>query len=372
MNFRECRQGTLLELIRHVDDTVDAHRAFLMCGGMRNAYYVIKYRGVKLLAITGCGETNVPGIFEILDIPYSVIKAHDFWDTFVEESKDNENFYVLPVVRAMLNTDSVDMDNYQLVGQSYFLVDHVEDDKMYFSVIDQNNLTIDNFSTYITKNVINTCNNSSEWAKEADFEAYRINKEDLKKSTIINALINLSEKELLYKNIAEFDLNEKMVGEQGTVRYDGEQVYSDIAKYLENLLDYLKQVKDTEKYKKFMNFVYLQFINFRKMLVAGTDCYYRSEFYEIIQGYPEFSSTSSKWKALMAKWRKFGRTLSAIESKREFMENNMEQYIEEIINEWHILSIEERELMLEMQDIMMENDEIDYEDLVCKWQLQTP
>ena len=73
MNFRECRQGTLLELIRYISKDVDARKAFLITGGMRNAYYVLKFRGVQLIGLSGCGETNVPGIFELLDMPYTVI-----------------------------------------------------------------------------------------------------------------------------------------------------------------------------------------------------------------------------------------------------------------------------------------------------------
>lgn len=362
MNFRECRQGTLLELIRYISKDVDARKAFLITGGMRNAYYVLKFRGVQLIGLSGCGETNVPGIFELLDMPYTVIGSKDFWDVFKKERKDNKNFYVLPVVRSMLNVENVDMDHYQLVGQSYFLVDHIEGDRMYLRTIDQNNLIVRTDEYFISKNVLMTCDNKGEWIKEADFEAYRINKDGLLKSKKLCELVKMSEKELLYKNIAEFTDDLKMVGDQETIRYDGKQVYDDIQKYLENIISYLKQVKGTPKYDNFKNFVYLQFVNFRRMVVAGTDGYYRSEFFEIIKDYEEFSGILKEWQTLIAQWRGFGRKLAMIETKKQFMVDGIEAYVLMIVDEWKRLSIKEYELILELQDLIEDSFECEDDD----------
>ncbi len=348
MNFRECRQGVLLELLREVNMDVDAHKCFLISGGMRNAYYVMAYRNMKIWGLCGCGETNVPGILEIMDIPYEIINSTNIWDTFSQDENKNDKFYVLPVVRDVLNTESIEMDKYNLIGHSYFIISHIENDRLFFRTISQNDLVVRTDEYYITHNVLSQMNNNSEWIKEAEFEGYVIKKSDLRKCEKLQELTSKRELEILEMNIKTFLTNDKIVGTQKTERYDGEQTYAAIQKYIEEMLIFYKKVEGTEKEKHFQNFIYLQLANFRKMLVSGTDGYYRTEFLEIISSYSKYEEYVEEWNYIIALWRNFGRALAIAQSKKVLFDKT-EIILNNILDIWKQIAVRERNLILKMQ-----------------------
>ena len=98
------------------------------------------------------------------------------------------------------------------------------------------------------------------------------------------------------------------------------------------------------------------------MVVAGTDGYYRSEFFEIIKDYEEFSGILKEWQTLIAQWRGFGRKLAMIETKKQFMVDGIEAYVLMIVDEWKRLSIKEYELILELQDLIEDSFECEDDD----------
>lgn len=348
MTFRECRLGVLLEIMREVNSDIDARKCFLISGGMRNAYYVMAYRKMKMWGLCGCGETNVPGIFELLDIPYEVINSEKFWDTFRNDENKDEKFYVLPVVRSVLNTESVEMEKYNLIGHSYFLVSHIEKDRMYFRTIYQKDITVRMDEYYITQNVFSQMNNNSEWIKEAEFEGYIIKKSDLKECKKLQDLAAKSELELLEMNIQKFLLNEKNVGAQRTERYDGEQTYEALQRYFEEMLSFNKKVEGTNKEQAFKNFIYIQLANFRKMLVSGTDGYYRTEFLEILSSYSKYSEYVEEWNQIIALWRNLGRALAVAQSKKVLFEKT-ETILNNILSIWKDVAAKEMALINRMQ-----------------------
>ena len=201
VNFRECRQGVLLEMMQSLDQNITAKKSFLITGGMQNAYYIMPYHNLKLWGLCGCGEVNVPGVFEIFDIPFKIIKAKDFWNTYKEDKEKSNKSYILPMVRSVLNTSEANLDNYTLVGHSYFTVDNIENDRLYFRTVNQNTMEFKNNEYYLEHDIYDHMNNKSEWIKESEFEGYIVIKSDLKKSRVLNDLLKNSEKKLLEMNI---------------------------------------------------------------------------------------------------------------------------------------------------------------------------
>lgn len=342
MNFRECRQAVMKELLSFVDPSFDSRKNFLFLGGMRSAAYLFNYDKVKLYGLCGCGEINTPGIFEILEIDYKVIMAKDLFKVYDKAYPASDNFFVIPAVREMLNTDVVNMDNYSLVGHSYFTINSIDDEKIYLNTYDENE------KYYLDRKVYNRINNSRNWIMEADFEIYVIDKNKLRKNTKLVMALQTSEKELLQKNINTFLVNTKNIGKAGTIRYEGIQVYEIISNHILAAYKYLKKVKGSDKYAKFLTYIYLQLINFRKMIAAGSDAYYRSEFLEILSTYPEAADELNEWKALIALWRKFGRVLSRVASK-QYLANYAEEGLLELVQVWSRISDKEIKLIMRLK-----------------------
>lgn len=354
MNFRECRQAALFEIFQYLDPDISPKKNFLICGGMRNAYYLLTYHKVKIFGLCGCGEINVPGVFEIFDMKYSTIPANIFWDYFKNDQDKDDYFYVFPAVRAVLNVEDIDLEHYNLVGHSYFLVDRIEGERLYLRTINHNVPEDQKVVYYVTHNVYNKINNKSEWIKEADFEIYQIKKTDLHNSKVLAELLSKTEKELLKENIKTFLDNETYVGEQDeTVRYEGEQVYEAVAKHIAGMIDYLKKTVGTQKCENFKNYIYLQLVNFRKLLVAGTDGYYRTEFCNILEDYEEFTDDVERWNDIIALWRKFGRVLSMSEKKEYFMEHT-EEILERLLSVWNEIVKAEVESIKMLQEKIAE------------------
>lgn len=327
MNFRECRQAAIKEILTFVDPTFDSRKNFLFLGGMRSAAYLFDYNKVKLYGLCGCGEINTPGIFEILEIDYKVIKANELFRVYNKDYPVSDNFFVIPAVREILNTDVVNMDNYSLVGHSYFTINSIDDENIYLNTYNQNE------KYYLNKKVYNHINNNRQWIMEADFEIYVIDKNKLRRNTNLAVALKTSERELLLKNISTFLINTKDIGKSGTIRYEGIQVYDIISNHILAEYKYLKKVQGSDKYAKFLTYVYLQLINFRKMIAAGSDAYYRSEFVEILSSYPEAKDELNEWKDIIALWRRFGRVLSRVASKY-YLEKYAEEGLIELLQVW--------------------------------------
>ncbi|RDY31936.1 hypothetical protein [Lachnotalea glycerini] len=343
MNYRECRQGALQEMLGFVDSNISAKKNFLVLGGMRNAMYLFEYHGVKLYGLCGCNEINIPGIFKILDIEFTKIPPEEFWNTYEEEFGKGKNFYLLPVVRDILNVDDADLDNYNLIGHSYFLVNRIENDKIYFKPINSEE------EFYLTRKVFNKINNSREWIIESDFEGYCIKKHALKCSETVKSLLQMTERDLLINNINAFLKNKKVVGERGCIRYDGEQVYGLVETHMKEMLAYLEKIKGTVKYDQFMRYVYLQLINFRKMIAAGSDGYYRSEFCDILLDYPQLKEEVEQWENIVCMWRKYGRKLAQVASLK-YLSQNAEEGIKQLIYMWNQIKDAEISSMNQLKD----------------------
>ena len=114
------------------------------------------------------------------------------------------------------------------------------------------------------------------------------------------------------------------------------------------MLDYLNKVKDTPKCDAFKNFTYLQLTNFRRMLVAGSDGYYRTEFKEIISQYDEYQPYIAEWDIIIGLRRTFGRALARKQSKK-YMYENAEDILKKLIQIWNSISQKEPELIRRMQ-----------------------
>lgn len=334
MNYRECRLTSLYEIMKYNQPDLTLKKAFLALGGMRNALYLFKCHGVEIYSLCGCNEVNVPGIFEILNIDFTVIKHDEFFEAYEREQVDNKYLYVIPVVRDMLNVEDVDLNNYSLIGQSFFVVDVIEEDKIYFKT------DIGEERYYLAKNVYDKVSEKANWVIESDYEVYRIDKEKVKENISLSKLLVTSESELLIQNIKAFTKNDIMYGDQGTVRYEGEQVYDMIINHLSKMKEYLIAEKDSEKYHKFIKYVYLQLINFRKMLVAGTDGYYRTEFCDVLKGYPKLASEIEKWDQIIYLWRNLGRKMKQVGSL-QYLDKKAEEGLDILIKDFTFIKQEE-------------------------------
>ena len=297
------------------------------------------YQGIEILGLCGCYEINVPGIFELFDIKYETIPANEFWEVFKQESVHEDSHFILPFVRDVVNTEDVDLTKNNLIGASYLLVDRIEGDRMYLNTREYD--VGDEEGYYITKSVYDKLNNNKKWIYEADFEGYRVYKKDLKDSYFVRERLNKTEKELLIDNIVNFQMDNTMIGDEGTIRYEGNRVYEDISGYLENMLELLVRQKGTDYYNKLLQYVYLQLINFRKMIAAGSDGYYRTEFREILSGYDEFKDDLDRWDKIIGLWRSFGRVL-AQGQKKAYLCSHAEKVIKQLIEIWKNIAYEEK------------------------------
>lgn len=327
MNFRECRLRAMYDIFKILDENISIEKTFLLLGGMRNAVYCFKGRGVKILGLSGCGEINSPGVFDLLGISYDKINTSCFLEEYYRENNQYENIYIIPALREMLNTESTDLANIVLVGHSYFLVDSIRENKIYFKTIGDNN------DYYMHLNVFKQITNDKQWIMEADFEVYKINIECLKNNETLRQLMCESEEKLLHNNIRTFLKNSQLVGDEGTTRYEGEQSYTYVINHLNAMKKKLIAINGTNEYPKFLKYVYIQMANFRKYIASGSDGYYRTEFCEILSSILQLFEHRDYWENVVWSWRNLGRTLAQVTSMK-YLENNAIQGIEELVKQW--------------------------------------
>lgn len=348
MNYRECRQKSIQQILKVLDQDITMQKTFLLLGGIRNGMYYFNYNNIKLIGLSGCAEINCPGIFEILNIDFKTIPADQFIEHYRYGENRSENVYVIPVMRELLNTKEVDMDKTMLIGHSYFTVKDVDDEKIIFHTID------DSAMYYIDLDVFRQVNNKKHWIMESDFNVYEINKKKLLQNESLREMMKKSEEELLYENVQEFLMDREETGEEGTVRKDGRQVYDLVAEHLSNMKRKLEELEGTDRYENFIKYVYFQLANFRKFIAAGSDGYYRTEFCDVLEhtDKKEIDKNREKWMDIVAKWRVLGRKLAQL-TNIKYLRDNASSGLEGLISEWNQIKIDEINAMTELKKIIV-------------------
>lgn len=327
MNFRECRLRAIHDIFKILDESISIEKTFLLLGGMKNAVYYFNGRGIKILGLSGCGEINSPGVFDLFEISYDKIISSCFLEEYYTSNNRFENIYVIPALREMLNTESIDLKNLVLVGHSFFIVDSIKENKIYFKTIG------DNTDYYMHLDVFGQITNTKEWIMEADFEVYKININKLKDNEFLRLQMRESEEKLLQNNIKTYLVNTQMVGDEGTIRFEGEQSYTYVINHLNAMKKKLLAIKGTSEYDKFIKYVYIQMANFRKYIASGSDGYYRTEFCDILSKILPSTLHREYWENVVGAWRNLGRTLVQVTSMK-YLENNAVQGLEELVRQW--------------------------------------
>lgn len=163
--------------------------------------------------------------------------------------------------------------------------------------------------------------------------------------------MNVNEYELFVENVNTFLDNTKLVGDEGTVRLEGEQAYDIVIQHLHAMKNKLYSVKDTDEYSKFIKYVYIQLANFRKYIAAGSDGYYRTEFCEMLSDIVDLPEYKSYWEGIVKQWRMIGRLLVQITSLK-YLEKSGIEALDKLISQWEIVK------ELEMEGIKRLNKEL--------------
>lgn len=347
MNFRECRQNSIYRILKILDNDLTIQKTFMLLGGIRNGMYFLNYHGINLIGLSGCAEINCPGIFEILGVEFSCIQPDSFIQLFHQANNKKNNIYIIPILRDMLNTDKVDLDKLLIIGHSYLVVKSIDEKRIYFDTLD------DNDDYYLDIGVFNKMNNKSQWVIESDFCVYEINIDKVSKNNKLEEFVNRSEKELLYDNVHNFLKNEKATGDCGTVRMDGEQVYEIVENHLLNMRKNLELVKNTDKYDNFTKYIYLQLVNIRKHIAAGSDGYYRVEFCDVLSNCTntKIEDNIKKWNCIVSNWRTMGRKLAQV-TNMKYLEHNADEALKNLIKSWNEIKHLEIGAMNELAGIL--------------------
>lgn len=307
MNFRECRMVSLHGLMDYAcDGKLSMEDTFLMLGGIRNSIYYFHVRGMEMIGTGGTEEINCPGIFDVFDISYETITAKQFENEMNEgDVSKSPYFYIIPVMGEMINKPVEELEDIGTFGQSFFLVNSYENGRahFYYPIKD----------AWVDVNVLKEVEKDKSWVVEAEFCIYKIDKKALKENKVIHSLASKSREEHVLEVLKKFNTESVLKGDAGTIRIDGPEAYDRVIDYFEEMKSFLNN-SDDKKRKGFLNYIYLQMIQFRKFMLSGTDGYYRSEFnvilHQLYGDNEKYREILSKWDELETSWRNIGRVLS--------------------------------------------------------------
>lgn len=277
----------------------------------------------------GTAEINCPGVFDIMGIDYNRMEAKQFIDQLKEDLIDLEKyFYVIPVMPEMLEKSIEELNDVVVFGQSFFVVDHIENNRIIFYFPAN--------TTWIDIDVLKKVSKDSKWVVEAEFEIYQINKAALRENRVIRKSWKKGTEKLLEENLREFGEYSIMTGTMGTVRIDGSEAYDRILHHFQNMRNYYKLLEDSKK-ELFCKYIYLQLLEFKKFMLSGTDAYYRNEFnlilHDLYNDISEFKDVFTRWDELELKWREFGRELNRICTYKKIITKPVE-CLDEIVSFW--------------------------------------
>lgn len=331
MNFRECRIVSLHKLIDYsCGGGISVEDSFLMLGGIRNSIYYFHSHGVDMIGTSGTEEINCPGIFEELDIAYEPITVSRFeQETEEVDAESAPHFYLVSVMAEMLNKPFEEFKGIGTFGQSFFVVERVENKIIHFYYPFN--------STWIDIDILREVEKNKEWLVETDVCIYKISKELLLENKVIHSLAKKSTEKYVLEVLKRFGIPSEIKGDEGTVRIDGPEVYDRVIDYFEKMKEYLEKCKDEKRRKSFCNYIYLQVIQFRKFMLSGTDGYYRSEFNDILhklyRNNNAYTDILSKWDGLENTWRIVGRELSR-NCTYNYSRTHPKECIDSIIDIW--------------------------------------
>lgn len=340
---------TLYYLMNYVcDGNVSMEKSFLMLGGIRNGIYYFNLGNYKVIGTGGAEEINCPGIFDVLHIDYECLEPQQFVNRIDSENLEMDKyFYVVPVLPELLNKSVNDLTKIGSFGQSFFMLDKIEDGKIYFR--------FDVQETYLDMDILRLLNTKENWVIESEFNIYKISKEKLKENTFINRMNKISMEKLLMHSLQRFTKHSKISGDYGTVRIDGVNVYQDVCDHFTNMKIYLEKLSSDKEIKCFVNYIYIQCTHFRKFILSGTDAYYRNEFRYILEELygerVEFAQNLKEWEELEILWRNFGRKLSKYKTYKSIM-NNTKQYLDTVIDFWRSIGDKELSVVKECKELV--------------------
>lgn len=350
MYFRECRMVSLYKIMNEAcGGKLDIRDAFLMMGGMRNSIYYFEMNECKYIGTGGTAEINCPGVFDFMGIDYERIEINSFIKQFDERKIDLENYYyIIPVMPEMLDRNVEELNEVVTFGQSFFVMDHIEDNKIVFYYPSKR--------TWLDIEVVKQVSRNAKWVVEAEFEVYRIDKTALKNNQTIQAEWKKGIKKLLLENLREFGDYTVMKGDMGTIRIDGSQAYDHVLHHFQNMQSYFVKLDDKRK-NQFCKYIYMQLLEFKKFILSGTDAYYRNEMNLILHDlYSEesnFQTLFDRWDELEQKWREHGRVLNRICTYKAVSTRTVE-CLNEIIDFWKKIGCYELKLVADTVDCISE------------------
>ena len=344
MNQRECRIVTLHKIFERVCPEVDIDKSFLILGGIKNAAYYINIDKYCVLGCSGTNEINVPLIFDEFQIEYDVCNGNQI----VSEGLNDDYVYIVPVIAQILNKDHVDFSEIKIKGQSYFSIDHVADERVYFDFIYGD--------PFISLETLKKLDQNDNWLIYCNYEIYCIDKKKLKNNEFIKQCCNKTKKELIQECVQTFLTDKTTEYDNGFVRVDGEKSYQIIIEHLLKARNYLEEIKDTKKYSGFIKYIYVQSIYIRKFVLGGSDAYYRNEFNSILRDeYGQegsFKNNFKKWDMLECEWRNFGRKLCKV-TEYDYVMKHPFECLDYMIEKWKFLQEKEIEAIKELKSLIM-------------------
>lgn len=332
------------------DGELDMREAFLMMGGIRNSIYYFEMNKNKYIGTGGTAEINCPGVFDNMKIDYDSVDVNRFIEQIREsEIELNKYFYIIPVLPEMLERNIEEMNKLATFGQSFFVVDHIEDNRIYFYYPAK--------STWIDIEVLKEAAKDDQWVVEAEFEIYRIDKMKLKNNQYIKAMKKRGIENLLVDNLKEFGDYAMLQGDMGTVRIDGSQAYDMVLHHFKNMRNYFQKLEE-EKKRPFCNYIFMQLLEFKKFILSGTDAYYRNEtnliLHDLYREQSDFEPLFERWDDLEHKWIEHRRVLNKICNYKLITTKTVE-CLDEIVTFWEKIGSYELKLVSDTLNCIYES-----------------
>lgn len=346
MEFRECRLVTLHRIFKEIDPTIELTKSFLFLGGIKIALYKFPFRKNELIGLNGSGEMNSPYIFDELEIIYETIDSQTFFSEYFQNRE--KYLYILPLLGDFLGVEKYDTRNISVTGQSYLMIDDMDEQKIYFE--------FQGTQEFLMKSILEDVAKKQVWLLNGEFYIYKICKRKLQENLLLRKKLEIAEEELLLTCLNNYFSEFEYISEEGLVRVEGLQTF-------EQIIDYFKKLKmDISKYNKTKNknnyrkYIYLQMLHMQKLICGGTDAFFRNEFKTILEKYylknDDSAIIKNKWINLAALWRDFARKLQNNISYN-FIMKQPEKVIDMIIDYLKKIALLEVDVMKETNALFM-------------------